>query len=220
MTLLEPSRFMTSPTIRTNFALTVLLISMAISCPSVVLAQITYNIEQYTLSNGYEITGGFITTNGTIGSLIDTDITAYEIVVSGDVPYIFSSVNLPPLSHSISGNVIATPLEIIVPIDTDPSGNNDEFKIGVNPMPPDCDPSCFAAVRYNNTLQDINAIDRTRIQYVWDFDPARPSVFEDLIITPQQTIVVARVPEPTGVMLSLLGLCVVGLAARNRTSAS
>ena len=50
----------------------------------------TYNIEPVTLDDDYAIAGGFITTNGDIGSLTSGDILDYLIDISGPVSYAFS----------------------------------------------------------------------------------------------------------------------------------
>ena len=63
-------------------------------CEGTSAVDITYKVKPLTLSEGYAIDGGFITTNGTLGPLQESDIQDYEIRVSGPgFPFVFNPTN-------------------------------------------------------------------------------------------------------------------------------
>jgi len=80
-------------------------------------ANITYEIAPVTLGDGYSITGGFIETDGTLGTLSPNNITSYEASVTGPVPYVFSSSN-PGSEVKIMGDVMADALNLTIGLDT------------------------------------------------------------------------------------------------------
>lgn len=54
-------------------------------------SDITYHVLPVALSNGYEITGGTITTNGTIGLPSESDFKGFSITVAGPVATTFEA---------------------------------------------------------------------------------------------------------------------------------
>jgi hypothetical protein len=78
---------------------------------------IRYRVKPISLSDGYAITGGFIETDGTIGSLFAGNIVDYEVRVTGIYPFVFTPYNL-AAQVSIQGNVFSTVDGIHVPIDS------------------------------------------------------------------------------------------------------
>ena len=77
---------------------------------------IRYNVGSVVLSNVYEITEGFIVTDGSMGPLMAANITDYSISVSGEFPYVFRPSN-PNFEVIIRGTLTATPDELFLPID-------------------------------------------------------------------------------------------------------
>ena len=98
--------------------LTVLMFTLVVTCQFA--SATTYNVIQVTLQNGYAIAGGTITTDGTMGILSLSDITGYEIQVTGTVPYTFKPSN-PASAILLSGSLIASSLDLTLQIDSDPS---------------------------------------------------------------------------------------------------
>ena len=66
-------------------------------------AAIKYTVHPVSLSGGYNLVSGFIETDGTLGELMPSNITDYQIVVTGPLPYTFEDTN-PGASISISQN--------------------------------------------------------------------------------------------------------------------
>ena len=59
---------------------------LMLSTPHAVFSQTVYNVVPVDLGGGYQIAGGTITVLG-------TEITAWNIPVTGDLPYTFSEAN-------------------------------------------------------------------------------------------------------------------------------
>ena len=75
----------------------------------------TYEMLPVILSNGYEATGGFITTDGTTGQIFDTNIIDYEVVVTGPVPYTFSPSNPKAILQGGGNGFDATETDLTLP---------------------------------------------------------------------------------------------------------
>ena len=96
---------------------------------------IKYELAPLVLADGYELTGGFIETNGKIGDLSPSDITSFSATMDGPIPYVFSST-IPGTNVSISGSIVATADTIFMGLD---DGNGVGFGIKTQDnIAPDC----------------------------------------------------------------------------------
>ena len=93
-------------------------IILSVSAASPYAYAITYNVAPVDLSDGYAITGGFIETNGQIGPLMNSDITSYQVSVSGPNPYVFEPSN-PGAFYEVEGNVTDSLSAITLPVPED-----------------------------------------------------------------------------------------------------
>ena len=88
---------------------------------------IVYQVEPFTLSDGYAVAGGTITTDGTLGILSASSILDYEISVTGLVPHVFSfsnpnaRVGIITPNTTNQGRTIASATEISLPAPLDPA---------------------------------------------------------------------------------------------------
>lgn len=157
---------------------------------------------------------GFVTTDGTLGALFPANILDYEIDVTGPTPYKF--VPSSPFAFEIVDGVSATATDLSVDIETSVGGVNFfSFEAQDN-----ADPACQACVqRVNWTNQNpVTGSIGSFAGYSFSDQDAVPSNSDATTLSqPQEVIVVASVPEPASIMLSLFGLFVVGLATRKRT---
>ena len=197
-------------------ALTVLMFTLVVTCQFA--SATTYNVIPVTLPDGYAIAGGTITTNGTMGILSLSDITGYEVQVTGIVPYTFKPSN-PASAILLGGSLIASSLDLTLQIDSDPGplGGNALSIQSLDNTSPAC-ANCFQRVRWENFLLGPGEASTRRYEFKDDDDNV-PLIDSRLVIIPQVILVVATVPEPTCFMLSLLGMCLVGLAARKKSYA-
>lgn len=106
------------------------LFGLCVSTPSE--ADMTYPVVPYVIGFGYEVKGGFIKTDGTIGQINATHILDYSIVVDGPLPYTFLPAN--PISaitftpNSLGVGLTATPLSLSL-IDLDGLNGAPEIQI-------------------------------------------------------------------------------------------
>lgn len=92
-------------------------------CQAAGAQNIRYQIEPRILGDGYEITGGFIETDGTLGTLEPNNILSYAASVIGPVPYEFSSANQGAMVKFI-GDILADASNLTVSEDTDPASDS------------------------------------------------------------------------------------------------
>lgn len=74
---------------------------------------LTYRIHPLVYNNGYELTGGTITTDGTLGKIQPENIVSYTATVTGPISYTFDSSSS---SVFVFDDVVATPTQIVVPV--------------------------------------------------------------------------------------------------------
>ena len=177
----------------------------------------TYKVLPRSLSNGYSVAGGFITTNGTLGALSPSDIVDYEFNVAGiRFPFDLNPANPFP-NLRINGQVIATPTEIVLPIDTDPdSALFNELAIDAfdNDIDPNCQ-NCVQLLSYGNSLDQVNNLNRSNFSFtVVDLSDSNPIDAGGDSFEPQQSVTIARVPEP-GCFALIFG-CVIALMFTRR----
>lgn len=100
-----------------NMKLQVFIAAIAFACVSALCTQrldadTIYDIAPYTLSNGYEIVGGSITTDGTTGrgqtEFVRTNILDYEIIVTGPINFTFTPARFGASIFSIDSGMVVT----------------------------------------------------------------------------------------------------------------
>lgn len=99
-----------------NFKYCQMLLAMMIVIPSFVgqsvKADTVYSITPYTLSSGFQITGGSITTDDTVGrgqtDFFASNIIDYEVVVSGPLNFTFTPSNRNARIFSLDAGVVVT----------------------------------------------------------------------------------------------------------------
>ena len=157
----------------------------------------TYLVEQVPLDNGYSIDSEFITTNGTLGQLAPSNIVDYEFQVSGPTfPYTFTPLN-PGANLEIRGVITATPTEILLPIDTNPSNNvfNDFAVSAMDNTVYGCQ-DCEQRLNYNARFRSSPLFDADTFRYAitdsLQFNPVLVEVVT-IVFEPQQELTIARV---------------------------
>ena len=156
----------------------------------------TYNIEPVTLDDDYAIAGGFITTNGDIGSLTSGDILDYLIDISGPVSYAFSPTNDGASGPSLFG-LTATPTSLYLEMDATTSfSDSPALQFSANDSTVMNCHDCFQHIRYLSQSFPTEE-SRTDIWYV--FREENNSLWVDVNFNqdPQIRLLVATVPEPS-----------------------
>jgi hypothetical protein len=172
------------------------------------VADMIYFVEPVTLADDYSVTGGFIVTNGTLGSLADSDILNYEFVVTGPQAYTFSPVNP---GAFLGGNMIATAKQIILPLDTDPSPR---AYTGLSVLARDNEPSqcedCIQQLSYASMYSEPPLqSNRSEVQYTFtDATDFAPAAGVQVTYFPQAVLTIATVPEPGSIHLAMILSCV------------
>ncbi len=180
------------------------ILTISVTCPTAAFAgNITYIIEPVSLSGFYTVTGGFITTNGTLGPLSPTDILDYEFQVSGLVGYVFNPGN-PASAINIQGTVTATPSQIELPIDSDPDVTGNGMFITAFDNTPSVCIDCAQRLTYSNNLA-VFQLEASRVVYEVFTEPdvPEPEFLAFTTTSPQIVQTIATVPEPSSIMLSL-----------------
>jgi hypothetical protein len=202
-----------------------LIVTISITCPAAAFAEsVIYRIEQVSLSGGYAIDGGFITTNGVLGQLSASDILDYEVHISGPLSFVFRPSGQ-SASTNISGQVIATATSIFIPVAPDPPvGERNQLSFAaMDNLPPECN-TCTQTVTFAKLSSVSDPSGGTGLglaEPVISFFNSGLPVGDLVTITgggtlrPLAPLTVATVPEPTAFMSSLLGICG-SLVARRR----
>ncbi|QEG23138.1 hypothetical protein [Mariniblastus fucicola] len=77
-----------------------------------VSADTVYNIAPYSMSNGYEIVGGSITTDDTVGQgqtdFFNSNIVDYEVIVTGPINLTFTPSNRSASIFSVDSGLMVT----------------------------------------------------------------------------------------------------------------
>lgn len=161
---------------------------MALAGP-LAFGQVTYRVLPLSLENGYAIDGGTITTTGFTGTSSDaTVITEFEISVSGNVPFVFSSsssfVNITDLMFDEEA-IYLPPLTALT-----------EAVFGVSDLDasdPGCAPLfCVVDLQYNVTAFGNSSYAAYAYADDTDFDPVFGGGVD---FDTQSRVVIARVPN-------------------------
>ncbi len=98
-------------------------------------ADTVYSIEPYSLSNGYEIVGGSITTDGTTGrgqsEFQASNIVDYEVIVTGPINLTFSPSNRNASIFAIDPGLMVTDTGIWIEASDDASH---DLRFGANEL--------------------------------------------------------------------------------------
>jgi len=199
------------------FLFLALLFNTVVTCS--ISQAITYKINSWTLdrlSDEYLISGGFITTNGTLGPLSAEDIIDYRIEVTGPVPFVFLPTN--PTGTNVSnlvsvrGVVEASATELFLPLLVPPTSQNSPNRITFWAQDHSID-GCFNCIQELSYQQKDNFFPDSVI--LFRMTPGGDGGQEgftvgDIVYQPPLTqIVVASVPECTTCSLALAALCLV-----------
>ena len=163
-------------------------------------ATMLYDVMPYDLGDGYQIEGGTITTDDAMSEII-----AWDIHVSGAVPFRFVSTNPDAETSGPAFNI--TPEAITVEV----GGPTSTHFLDFDNSHPDCD-SCRQMLTYSRS--------GTSVSYKFkDFSDRDPKVNVNMSQTP--TVVVATiVPEPAAAaLLSLAGVALSVAWHRRRLAA-
>ena len=197
--------------------------TVAIACPFA--SATTYYIEPVTLEEDYAIpvtheedyaiAGGFITTNGNLGSLTSEDILDYLIDVSGPVPFAFSPTNDSASVNAFFG-LTATPTSLSLEMDATPSDDpNPRLFIGANDSTVMNCNDCFQHIVYQNLLASTGG-NHTHIKYVFREESNTLWVEANFYQDPQVRLLIASVPEPSCLTLMAWAILVGIGRRRNR----
>ncbi|MFN0125768.1 MAG: hypothetical protein ACKV19_03665 [Verrucomicrobiales bacterium] len=172
-----------------------------------------YYIAPVPLDDDYAIAGGFITTNGRIGSLRELDILDYRIEIAGPIPFVFRAANdgAPAPSHF---GLTATPTDLYLETDATTSvGDSPTLHISASDNTLfDCG-ECYQSLRYIS--QSFPSDSRTEIMYSFVDENGGLDVRANLRLDPQTRFRVATIPEPS--CLTLVSLAsLIGIVRRRR----
>lgn len=156
-------------------------------------ADTIYNVVPYQLSDGYEIVGGTITTDDTVGDaqvdFFRANIIDYEIIVTGPINLTFSPNNFAADIFSLDAGVVVTPTEIYV--EAQAVGDFAELRFRARE---------FLPINTVRTIQDVrwgqggSPTQRSSVGFI---DSGGPTNQGNLNFTPMlDRLVVATVPEP------------------------
>lgn len=190
-------------------------------CGSAGVSATTYHIEPVSLSDGFEITGGVIVTDGTIGQLTSSSITDYQVAISGPVSMAFSPSD--PDANILGFLVIATPNELLLELGPTTRPEPRHFLgFSNSEMVGGSDEARSNLVAWDNGWDSIqDNVTRTLIGFssrLTDGDGrviANSGSSGTLRESPQRVLVIARVPEPASIGI-LLPLTVIGSRRRYR----
>lgn len=187
-----------------------LLVATVCMCQQAVA--LTYQIHPVVYDNGYELTGGTITTDGTLGLILPENIVAYSATITGPNPHMFNS------SSSTSGilifnDVVATATEIVVPVRETMSGIETNGLVFLDSdLPASTCPDCTIWQQWTNGYIRTSPSSYRSLSLVgvdFRFNTSAPAPRGGgVVYSPQRELVVAIViPEPTTCTLALVGLC-------------
>jgi hypothetical protein len=192
------------------------LVSIGVACLSGASdGSITYNVEPSLLSDGYMLEGGHITTNGTLGHLNPADILDYEVRVVGPTPYVFTPSSPSSSILMMIGTVSATSTVMMFPeIDEPPSAGGLAFVAEDNTGPGCSD--CKQFLLWSSMWFPLGPKESVIRYHFSDRTDSIPFVDARHDFPDQTYLLVATVPEPSTIMLSLLATCVGFLGSRRK----
>lgn len=175
---------------------------------------LTYPVNPVNLSNGYAVSGGFITTDGTLGPLAVSNILDFEFVVSGPYPYTFTHSSPVAVDVFIEGQVEASSKEIFLPPDLlDPIGVRNRLSVFVDL---DGDKAYENGITYFSgtfvDLDDETISSLTLIQIGISTPEGTKGAFWR--VDPSTRLSIATIPEPATILLGSLVACLAGITRR------
>lgn len=170
---------------------------------------VAYQIEPYTLTNGYEVAGGFIQTDGTAGPLLAENILNYEVTVLGDVPFVFQPSN-PDYTVRIQGDITSNSQGITASEDLATKGIGSSATLEFRYFNSSTgSPGVHLTYNYSVGTSHVDFLAR----YLWI--GATQSISEGYSVPADENTIVASIPEPTTMLLSLAALAI-SLGLRDR----
>lgn len=189
-------------------AITFALLTFSLAIHLAQAAPIRYRVLPVSLDDGYEITEGFIETDGTIGPLSAHNILDYEVHVTGDKPLVLSPTN--PGAHiSVWGNVYASTNRIIVPPDPTSSAIDTQF-FSLDAVIQ----NIYYSLEWKNHHEILNyspSYSSTYDHSLISYSVVDPRIISGIYSTvnlrlPQQSFSIAVIPEPSALALGLIGI--------------
>lgn len=168
---------------------------------------IKYQITPLTLADGYELTGGFLETDGTLGLLDSSNITDFSATISGPVPYTFSS-SIDGTTVSVVGELRADSSSLWIEEDTG-SGGSLEIS-ALDNSAADCG-DCHQDIAWLNSLES-NTSSLTYDHHDHSDDMPDSGFKSFTLASPQAALTIGHaVPEPgssIGLAVGVLVLCI------------
>ncbi len=179
---------------------------LLLTTPHLGSSQTVYDVVPVDLGRGYRIDGGTIT-------VIDTEIVAWNIPVTGELPYTFSHTS-PGADFSVTGDGFnISPNEITFPA-TRLENNLASFRASDN-LTPECN-FCNQLLLWSSVGGSLGLPLGTNLRYthadIFDIINSAQAVS----VLRDEEILVALVPEPTSSLL--LALSVLGLMGARQKS--
>lgn len=173
-------------------------------------ANITYSVAAVVMSAGYSIQGGYITTNGALGTLSMTDIVDYQFVVNGLYPFVFSASSGFSPSLQLGGDLVATPDAVYLPWSELPQPRN------ILTLTDTVGSQNFLLNYQNGVLDPHESV--SSISYF--ITPPFPPVSTQASFPYGNSLLVASIPEPTSAVMFIWASLVVGWKACRLRSAA
>jgi hypothetical protein len=169
---------------------------LLLTTPHLGSSQTVYDVVPVDLGRGYRIDGGTIT-------VIDTEIVAWNIPVTGELPYTFSHTN-PGADFSVTGDGFnISPNEITFPAPR--LANNLASFTASDNSNPECN-FCNQLLLWSSVGGSLGLPLGTNLRYthadIFDIINSAQAVS----VLPDEEILVALVPEPTSSLLLALGV--------------
>lgn len=140
-----------------SLLLVVLVLIVTPLCSCLEAYGLTYKIHPLVYHNGYELTGGTITTDGTLGRILPGNIVSYTASVTGPYSFTFDSSSSSSLI-ALVGNIEATPTEIVVPVrQMSPPISSFLYLSDSNPELPGC-PNCETRQIWDTISSDSSKV--------------------------------------------------------------
>jgi hypothetical protein len=172
-------------------------------------AQITYQIEPVDIDGMFIVTGGSVTTDGTLGPLSASNILAMSVDIShqtillvedGMVEIIDGSgtIDLTSASLSLEGLVEATPTGIRIVEATEAGESNRLALLGLDNGPA----VTWASAHFD---VDFGGHRHTGFQNITSVYAPPSAVFAGL---PESGIIARLIPEPSAIWLAIIGIAI------------
>jgi hypothetical protein len=173
----------------------------------------TYQVNPVKLAKGYAVSGGHITTDGTLGPLAVSNILDFAFEVTGPHSYTFSLASPASVAVEIGGQLSATTEQLVLPPDLDPSREVNYLRVYVDLNDDNAYENLLSYTSGTYVLEDDVSLRTYSYAHVGArFSIPNGKLAESKWITkPSCSLVIASIPEPTSLLLALLGFNTFGL---------